>query len=115
MAAANHVDVALASTKGQERAERIRTRIRYLEQPNVRGWQTKAEASAHRWVLARLEHCERLFDEIAAAVETAKAKPRLTQAQAVAIIIAYENANRPIGIDGRPVLDGLDLEGLGIR
>jgi hypothetical protein len=108
--------VALDSPKGQDRAGRIRTRIHYLKQPNVRGWETKAEASALRWALARLEHLE-------------TRKPTISQAQAVAIIEAWIEAGSTkaampvvshagdtgVYVDGRPVLNGLDLEGLGIR
>lgn len=97
----------LASPKGKERADRLRARIVILM--GYRGWQPKAEASALRWILARIEHVERRLE----------APAKISQAQAVAIIEAWRSHDTAGGgrrdSTGRAVLDGLDLEELGIR
>lgn len=95
--------VSLGSPKGQQRAARIQSRIDYLSGPNVGGWEANALRSALVWALARLGHLE-------------SRKPRISQAQAVAIIRAWQDAGMRTTLDGdEPVLDALDLEQLGIR
>lgn len=96
--------VPLDSPKGQERANRIRARLGYLEHRTT-GWEAKAEASAHRWALERITELE---------AELARQRSTITQAQAVAIIDAWREAGEQVLI-ADPVLDGLDLEGLAIR
>jgi hypothetical protein len=99
MAATDHAHTSLGSPKGIERASRIRTRIAYLD--TCDGHVALAEISALRWVLARLTYLE-------------ARKPKITQAQAVAIIEAWR-IDAVEDHNGRPVLDGLDLDQLGIQ
>jgi len=93
--------VAYDSKKGAERSARIEARIETLG--TYKGWAANAEASALRWALARLEFVEAKL----------ASEPRISQARAAAIIEAWlvDGARNH---DGRPVLDGLDLDGLGI-
>jgi hypothetical protein len=93
---------ALDSKKGQDRAARIRLRADYLDE-KVTGYMAKAESSALRWVLARLEHVEAKL----------KREPTISQARAAKIIDAWL-VDGVRDHNGRPVLDGLDFDDLGI-
>ncbi len=94
--------VSLDSIKGQERAARMVVRANYLEN-RCHGWVAMAEASAIRWILARLENLEARIRA-----------PKISQAQAAAIIEAWREQGQKLD-DGRPVLDGMPLDDLGIR
>lgn len=93
--------VSLASKKGLERADRLRARARYLRE-NATGYIARGEESAISWVLARL-----------AKLEAERERPPITQARAVEIIEAW-SVDEVRDHNGRPVLDGLDLDELGI-
>lgn len=95
--------VPLDSPKGTERAGRLQARIDYLLGPSVVGYVAKAEASALKWVLARLR---RLEDE--------RLQQRISQARAAEIIQAWRDAGETTDLDGRVVLDRLDLDRLRI-
>jgi hypothetical protein len=90
--------VSAESPKGRERIARIHTRIDFLG--TCDGYIAKAEASALRWALARLDFLE-------------NRAPKISQAAAADIIEAWR-VDSVEDHNGRPVLDGLDLDALGI-
>lgn len=93
----------LDSPKGRDRRRRILARIKYID-TQATGWEARAEASALRWCL-----------ELLANLSSTEKTRSISQAQAVAIIAAWQAAGSKTTVVGDPILDGLDLERLAIR